>query len=95
MHPGTGLPDVVLERVKATAPGTVGPPLKVDTGSWVVAVSKRTDTPAQTFDEARPSIEKHLVDQKRQELFSNWLDQQVKSAKVSVAKRYGTWPFGV
>ena len=94
VRPGS-LPAVILERVKATAPGTVGPPLKVDTGSWVIGVSGRTDSPPQTFDQARPSIEKHLADQQRQELFSAWLDKQLKSAKVSVAKRYGAWPFGV
>ena len=87
--------DVILERVKTTPPGTVGSPLKVDTGSWVIGVSGRTDSPPQTFDQARPAIEKHLADQQRQELFSNWLDKQLKSAKVSVAKRYGSWPFGV
>ena len=95
VRPGTGLPDVILERVKATPPGTVGPPLKVDTGFWVIGVSGRTDSPAQTFDQARPAIEKHLADQQRQELFSDWLDKQLKSAKVSVAKRYGPWPFGI
>jgi hypothetical protein len=95
VRPGTGLPDVIVERVKATAPGTVATPLKVDTGSWVIGVSGRTETPAQTFDQARPAIEKHLADQQRQELFSDWLDKQLKSAKVSVAKRYGPWPFGV
>jgi hypothetical protein len=95
VRPGTGLPDVILERVKATSPGTVGPPLKVETGSWVIGVSGRTDSPPQSFDEARPAIEKHLADQQRQELFSDWLDKQLKSAKVSVAKRYGAWPFGI
>jgi len=95
VRPGTGLPDVILERVRTTPPGTVGPPLKVDTGSWVIGVSGRTDSPPQTFDQARPAIEKHLADQQRQELFSDWLDKQLKSAKVSVARRYGAWPFGV
>lgn len=93
--PDSGLPDVLLERVKTTPQGTVAQPLKVDTGFWVVAVTKRADLPAQTFDEARPSIEKHLIDQQRQELFSNWLDKQVKSANVSVAKHYGKWPFDI
>ena len=93
--PDSGLPDVLLERVKSTAQGTVAQPLKVDTGFWVVAVTKRADLPPQTFDDARPSIEKHLMDQQRQELFSNWLEKQVKSANVSVAKQYGKWPFDV
>jgi hypothetical protein len=93
--PDNGLPGVLLERVRTTAQGTVAQPLKVDTGFWVVAVTKRVDLPPQTFDEARPSIENHLMDQQRQELFSNWLDKQVKSANVSVAKQYGKWPFDV
>jgi len=91
--PDSGLPDVLLERVKSTAQGTVAQPLKVDTGFWVVAVTNRADLPPQTFEDARPSIEKHLMDQQRQELFSNWLEKQVKSANVSVAKQYGKWPF--
>jgi hypothetical protein len=93
--PDNGLPSVLLERVRSTAQGIVAPPLKVDTGFWVIAVTKRVDLPPQTFDDARPSIEKHLMDQQRQELFSNWLDKQVKSANVSVAKQYGKWPFDV
>ena len=47
---------------------------------------------AQSFEVARPAIEAHLADQRRQARFHDWLTERLRQADIRVSRKYGNWP---
>jgi hypothetical protein len=85
------LGDNVLAAVAALPVGELSAPVEA-TGGWLVfLVDSRQDVPLTTFDQARPELLTELEDQKRQVLFVEWFDAQLKETEVTIDEFYGTW----
>jgi parvulin-like peptidyl-prolyl isomerase len=85
------LPPNVLGAIGALRPGQPSAPIEAS-GGWVVFyVDNRQDSPARTYQQVRAQLRQTLEDQKRQTMFSDWFDQQLKSAPVHVDSFYGSW----
>lgn len=85
------LPPEILNVVPTMTAGTLSAPVKAGAGFWVIR-ARSVEKTAETFEAARASIEVHLADQRRQKLFPDWLDEQLRTADITVAKQFGTWP---
>jgi len=81
----------ILQSIAGLAPGQVGDPVAAGGGWFVVTVNQRVDTPARSFDDARPELRKLQEDSRRQDLFYEWLGKQLARAKVKVSSHYGHW----
>lgn len=62
--------------------GSVSGVVKSPFGYHLLKVEKKLPASAGTFDEARPEIVRSLMAKREQSEFINWLDGQIRSAKV-------------
>jgi hypothetical protein len=88
---GDALGEPVLKALESLPAGQLSEPLQAEGGWLVFLIDSRDDVAAKSFDEARPELLEELQDQKRQKLFVEWFDEQLKQAKVDVHKFYGAW----
>ncbi len=89
--PDAPLGAAVLDAITPLRAGQVSDPVAAGGGWFVLGVTRRVDTPAPTFDVVKGDLRQVLADQRRQELFYKWLDQQLAKANVEVSRRYGRW----
>lgn len=87
------LPGPLREAIAETQSGGVTPVVSDEprVTHTIVLVSERDDVGAVSLEEARPRIEEILVEQKRDQLFWQWFDNQLEAADVRVDPRFGTW----
>ena len=71
--------------------GETSVPTPAAGGFVVVLVESRQELKARTLDDVRPEVTAAVVDQKRQRLFLDWLDERLKKADVTVDSYYGRW----
>jgi hypothetical protein len=81
----------LLEALSGLEPGRPGEPIAAAGGFIVFLVEDRQDRPAKELDEVRDQVVAAVQDQKRQRLFSDWLDGRLKKASVTVNEFYGEW----
>jgi hypothetical protein len=90
--PITPLPQAVLDVVGGLRPADVSDPVQVSTSGWAsILVEQREELPRLSFDEARADLTQFLVDQQRQQLFSDWFSQKLRTARIEVDGHYGRW----
>ncbi|HEY4408451.1 MAG TPA: peptidyl-prolyl cis-trans isomerase [Acidimicrobiia bacterium] len=89
--PDAPLGPPIIAAIAALRPGQVGDPVAAGGGWFVVAVNQRVDTPARSFEDAQPELRKLQEDDRRQDLFYEWLGKQLARAKVKVSRHYGRW----
>ena len=85
------LPDAIRAALGSLQPGTVSASLAAGQSSIALFVASREDLPALSFEEAKPGITSTLADEKRQDLFAHWFDDQLRGASVTVAHYFGRW----
>lgn len=62
--------------------GTPGPVFQSPFGFHVVLVERKSPPNTQSFEDAKPRIERDLRAMKEQALFTEWLDAQLRSSRV-------------
>jgi parvulin-like peptidyl-prolyl isomerase len=72
-------------------PGEMSVPTAAAGGFVVLLAEEREEVPERTLAEVRDQVVAAVSDQKRQRLFLDWLDEQVKKADVTVDAYYGRW----
>lgn len=88
---GDALGEQVLATLAVQSVGQLSEPVQA-TGGWLIfLVDSREDIPATSFEQARPELLLELEDQKRQDLFVDWFDSQLKAARITVDNFYGSW----
>jgi parvulin-like peptidyl-prolyl isomerase len=85
------LPAEVLDVIGTQAVGTLTEPIAATGGSLVFLVEDRVVRPGQTLAVARADLVAELEDAKRQRLFDDWFDEQLRAASVEVDDFYGEW----
>jgi parvulin-like peptidyl-prolyl isomerase len=85
------LPNSVLDAVGSLQPGQVSPGLQTSTGWLSILVEHRDAVTKPTFEDLRPELTGHLVDQERARLFQDWFEKQFIAAAVTVDGYYGKW----
>ena len=85
------LPAEVLDIVGTHAVGELTDPIEATGGLLVFLVEDRVDQPARSLLEVRLDLRAELEDAKRQRLFDDWFDEQLRAANVEVDSFYGEW----
>jgi len=63
--------------------GAPGPVFKSPFGYHIVVVERRSPPSTQSFEEVKPRIMRQIYSLKEQALFTEWLDAQLRSSRVS------------
>lgn len=85
------LPEAVLDVLATAEPGELTAPIEA-TGGWLVfLVESREEVPSIGPIAARAVLEQEIADARRQQLFEEWFDEQVRAAAVEVDGFYGHW----
>jgi parvulin-like peptidyl-prolyl isomerase len=72
-------------------PGQVSDPVAASGGWLLFYIDARQDFPAQSYDQAGAQLRLVVEDKKRQLLFTDWFNKQLKGATVRVDAYYGKW----
>jgi parvulin-like peptidyl-prolyl isomerase len=62
------------EAVRTQEIGKIGPPVRTKFGYHIILVENRKLDALQTFDEARPNVQKQLIDKMRAETWAKWIN---------------------
>jgi parvulin-like peptidyl-prolyl isomerase len=90
--PLSPFPPAVIDAFGKLKAGEVSEPIQVAADGWDIArVESRQDLPDLTFEDVKKDLIEDLKDQKRQELFSDWLFRKLTGARVKVSGHYGHW----
>jgi hypothetical protein len=71
--------------------GELSAPTAAAGGFVVLLVEQREEVPERALADVRDQVVTAVQDQKRQRLFLDWLDEQIKKADVTVDAYYGRW----
>lgn len=76
------LPEEV-EKATFTLPlNQVSNPIKTDKGYYITTVSEIKEAYTLPYIQVKPEIEKTILDEKRSKVFSKWLEEEYKKAKI-------------
>ncbi|MEN2983497.1 MAG: SurA N-terminal domain-containing protein [Dictyoglomaceae bacterium] len=79
----SGYLPVEVEKVTFTLPlNQVSNPIKTDQGYYITTVSEIKEAYTLPYIQAKPEIEKTLLNEKRSKVFNKWLEEQYKKAKI-------------
>jgi PPIC-type PPIASE domain/SurA N-terminal domain len=85
------LPNSVLDALGVLQAGQVSPGVQTSTGWLSILVEHRDAVAKPTFDDLRPELTDHLMNQERARLFEDWFTKQFMTANVKVDGYYGKW----
>ncbi|MGB9857845.1 MAG: peptidyl-prolyl cis-trans isomerase [Dictyoglomaceae bacterium] len=72
-----------VEKVTFTLPlNQVSNPIKTDRGYYITTVSEIKEAYTIPYIQAKPEIEKTILDEKRSKVFNKWLEEEYKKAKI-------------
>jgi parvulin-like peptidyl-prolyl isomerase len=80
--PGLGLEAEVLATAFALQPGQVSAPIKTTRGWVVLRVEERPPVDEEQFAAEAPQIRRTLLGQKQNEIYSAWMQQLKRDAKI-------------
>jgi hypothetical protein len=90
--PGANLPPEILASLANLPAGASSEVIEGSSALFMVlVVSEREDIPASDVAAATPEITEELVADARATLFSDWFDERLEEADVTVDSHYGTW----
>lgn len=72
----------IFDQVFSLKPGQYSPIIKSEYGFHIIKVLDKQSSRQLSLNQAKKEIEKILVDQKEQNLYSKWLDEQIRKSKI-------------
>jgi parvulin-like peptidyl-prolyl isomerase len=85
------LPETIRAALEGLPSGGVSSAVAAAGGFVAFHVERREDLPALSLDQARGELRNLIADEKRQGLFEDWFDKQLRAAPVKVDGHYGNW----
>ena len=89
--PITDLPPQVLDAVAGLRTGEISDLIPAGQGGVVVLVEESRHLGKLSFDGARQELTDALAGEHLEQLFIEWFDQKLKTARVQVTDKYGRW----
>jgi parvulin-like peptidyl-prolyl isomerase len=71
-------------ELSALKPRQISPILHLDESYYIFKLEKKEPSKIKSFEEVRESIQKELVSQRANELFKNWLNDQVSKMEIRI-----------